>query len=146
MFWCSAFLKVLRELVDVQEQTLAVNRSILKVLRLRKPGVVFLRLVSEEDSMLKFVLMLPAAGAADVVTRRLVVKIGDAEPTTAELAGDAVESVEMSGEENAAVVGSLVDVDDAGNESEPSTFSFVLLDTIAPPQPGAIGLKVTAEE
>ena len=60
LFWTTRVLRYLEELA-------MLAHSILKVLRLRKPGMVFLKMISEEGNMLSFVLSLPAAGAADVV-------------------------------------------------------------------------------
>jgi hypothetical protein len=143
MFWNNRMIVLLTELVTVA-------KSILKVLRLRRPGLVYLRIVGEfqkgSDWMLRFKLLLPAPGASDVVTRKLTVAIGAAEPVTVDLPGDALESAEYSGGDNETVSGSLVDVDDAGNQSEAREFSFVLVDTLPPPQPGEIGLVVTGEE
>jgi hypothetical protein len=103
------------------------------------------KLTKEENDMLFFEFELPAPGASDVVTRKLTVKVGSADASTVDLAVGAA-SPEFSGADNDVVEGSLVDVDDAGNSSEPSNFSFVLTDTIAPPLPGQVGLKVTREE
>lgn len=119
--------------------------DLLKVMRLRQPGLVFLKLIGEENSMLKFVLMLPAAGAPDVTERLCTVAIGANGPTTWTLPGTAVESDEMAGNDNDLVTGYLVDVDDANNHSEPRSFSFTLADTIPPPRPGEIGLRITGE-
>ena len=143
MFWNN-------RIVDLLTELLGVSRSILKVLRLRKPGLVFLVVTGEfkkgHTHMLRFKLVLPAPGASDVVNRKLTLQIGSAEPESLQLPGDAVESQEFEGQDNDTVSGQLVDVDDAGNESEARTFSFVLVDTLAPPQPGEIGLVVTGEE
>lgn len=118
----------------------------LKALNLKKPGYVFLVQKFEgDDGMLKFVLMLPAKAAPDVVSRELVVSI-DGQATTVVLGADQVETAEMVGQDNASVTGSLVDVDDAGNRSPAREFSFTLLDTFPPAQPGEIGLKVTGED
>lgn len=143
MFWNSRVIALLSELV-------ALANSILKLLRLRRPGLVYLRVVGssyERDvKMLRFKLVLPAPGAADVVSRKLDVAIGTADAVSVELAGDVLESAEYSGEDNSPVSGWLIDVDDAGNQSEPREFSFVLVDTLPPPQPGEIGLLVTGED
>jgi len=143
MFWTTKVIVLLTELVSVA-------KSILKVLRLRRPGMVYLRMTGVfyegKKKMLKFKLVLPAPGASDVVSRNLSVKIGDAEATSEVLDGSALESAEYQGADNAAVTGSLSDTDDAGNVSDAREFSFVLTDTIAPPQPGEIGLVVTGEE
>lgn len=138
MFWTTKVLKLLTEII-------AYQKAILKVVRLKKPGMVFIRIVSEDGSMLKFVLNLPVPGAPDVVKRELVVKIGDADETTVTLDGSAIVSAELEGKDDEPVVGSLVDIDDADNRSVRSEFSFVLKDTIAPPSPGAVGLTVTEE-
>jgi hypothetical protein len=120
-------------------------KKILKNLRLKKPGTVLIGFKFEGgNGMLNFVLDLPVAGAADVVSRELTVVV-DGVSSVETLAGDAAVSADYSGIDNAVVTGSLVDVDDAGNRSEASEFSFVLTDTVAPPAPGAVGLRVTAE-
>lgn len=143
MFWTTKVIVLLTELV-------ALARSILKLLRLRKPGLVYLRVTGVfyegKKKMLKFKLVLPAPGASDVASRQLTVTIGTADPQTVTLDPTAIESGEYEGEDNAAVSGSLVDTDDAGNQSEAREFSFVLTDTLAPPQPGEVGLVVTGED
>jgi hypothetical protein len=90
-------------------------------------------------------LILPAPGASDVVSRELTVRIGTGEPMVAKLQGDVLVYSGYEGNDGDAVEGQLVDIDDAGNRSEARTFSFVLADTIAPAQPGEVGLKVTGE-
>ena len=119
--------------------------KLVKLLGLRKPGLVRLNFWQGENGMLKFVLVMPPVGAADVVKRHLTVSVGSSDPMVLELAADAVESSVLEGEDGYAVVGSLVDEDDVGNKSEAREFSFVLVDTIAPPQPGEMGLKVVEE-
>lgn len=119
--------------------------QLVKIFRLRKPGLVYLTLWQGENGMLKFVLVLPEKGAADVVQRELTVSVGDKEPVFVTVDGDAVRSSVLEGEDGEAVTGTLVDVDDAGNKSEAREFSFVLADTIAPPMPGEVGLEVTEE-
>lgn len=141
--------KVLRDLVmllSVSKQILEELKQIRKLLGKREPGLVFLKLVKEESEMLFFNLVLPAPGASDVVKRELVVSIAGADARTFELTGDATASEELSGADNDSVVGTLVDIDDAGNRSPAREFSFVLVDTIAPPAPGEVGLTVTREE
>jgi hypothetical protein len=139
MTWFSRVIQLLERLV-------VLASAILKVLRLRKPGMVFIRIYSEEGGVMKFKLVLPAPGAADVVSRKLTVAIGSDTPIEASLDGSALESLEMSAADGAIVAGSLVDVDDAGNASDPSTFSFVITDTIPPPAPGLVGLVITSDE
>jgi hypothetical protein len=95
--------------------------------------------------MLNFVLDLPVASASDVVSRLVKVQIADGVVSEFSLGAADVMTPELQGADGATVVGSLVDVDDAGNVSPAREFSFVLVDTIAPPQPGEIGLRVTSE-
>lgn len=119
---------------------------IVKILRLCKPGMVFLTLYKGDDNMLKFVLTLPTKSAVDVVKREVTVVVDGADPVVLELDGDALETGEFAGADGAAVTGTLVDVDDAGNRSPAREFTFTLVDNLAPPQPGEVGVKVTAEE
>lgn len=126
-----------------------INRTLnelIKVIRMgRKPGIVFPVFKDGEKNMLKFYLSLPAKGASDVVARELLVSIAGAEPALYVLGANATQSIEFVGSDNSTVVGTLVDVDDAGNRSGASEFSFVLVDTIPPATPGAVGLVVTEE-
>lgn len=143
MFWTTKVIVLLTELV-------ALARSILKLLRLRKPGLVYLRVVGEfkkgSVSMLRFKLVLPAPGASDVASRELSIKIGEGEPTGDILPGTALESGEFTGQDGEGVSGELTDIDDAGNRSPARAYAFFLSDTLAPPQPGEIGLVVTGED
>ncbi len=117
-----------------------------KILRLQMPGPVFLVKRSQgEDGMLNFVLDLPVASASDVVSRIVKVQIADGAVSEFALGAADVVTPELQGADGAAVIGSLVDVDDAGNVSPAREFSFVLVDTIAPAQPGEISLRVTSE-
>ncbi len=84
---------------------------------------------------------------ADVVTRELSVYVNGAdvarevrayEPTVTELGDVLVEqgsSVELR----------VVDIDDAGNRSEPAVLAFVAEDTLPPAQPGSLGVTLVAE-
>ena len=132
------FVQILRDILEV-------CRSILKLLRLRQPGLVFLKVVSEEGTMLKFKVALPPPGAPDVVSRNLSLTIGDEETMMVTLPGSALESEEYIRAEGTVITGSLSDVDDAGNVSPARDFSLTLVDTIAPPMPGEVGLTVTEE-
>lgn len=118
--------------------------SVAKILRLRRPGKVFLVLYSENDGMLDFKLILPAPSASDVVARRLSLQIGQNTPLEIGLMVDE-EAPVYAGEEGDVISGSLVDIDDADNESPPRDFEFTLRDTIAPGQPGELGIEVIRE-
>lgn len=84
---------------------------------------------------------------ADVVTRELSVYVNGSdvarevrayEPTTIEL-GDVVV------EQGSSVELRVVDIDDAGNRSEPAVLTFVAEDTLPPAQPGALGVTLVSE-
>lgn len=111
-----------------------------------KPKMVGLSILSQgETGMLKFVLTLPTVGVSDVVSRELTVAVGDVEAVLLTLSSDATESQEFEAADDTVVTGTLVDVDNAGNKSEAREFNFVIVDTIAPPQPGELGVKVISE-
>jgi hypothetical protein len=120
-----------------------------KVIGLRKPGLVFVKMTLEGHDMSKFALVLPQPGANDVVSRELTFAINDGEPVTQTLPGSAEESEEFEAVEGDVVTGSLIDIDDAvptPNRSEPSTFELPLTDTIAPPMPGQVGARMVSED
>lgn len=149
MFTLSKILSELVALVAVGKLLLVELRAIRKLLGRRAPGLVFLKVVREEDGMLIFSLSLPEAADKDVREggrRKLVVKVGEADSQSFDMPGDTTVTSELSGKDNDAVVGTLVDVDDAGNESPAREFSLVLTDTIAPAQPGEVGITVIREE
>lgn len=100
------------------------------------------------DSMadvLTYRVSAPAPVSGDVVTRLLTVSVNGAEGETNSFPGTATEFATFSVPQNAEVVVTLVDVDDAGNKSEASTYSFVAVDTIPPAAPGAIGVTLVGE-
>ena len=116
----------------------------------RMPGLIKLQTTYQtqkngDQKMLQFTLTLPPVGAPDVVSRELTTKVGDAEPVVVVLTPDVVEQAGFECEDNAVVTAALVDVDDAGNRSEAREQSWTVVDTIAPPLPGELGLLVTGE-
>lgn len=130
---------------DVRVLRVDIN-DLRKVIQLRKPGLVFSKMISEGmNGMSKFVLVLPAPGAADVQSREVVYSINDGTPVTSVLPGTALETEEFETEEGSVVSGTLVDIDDAMNRSEIRTFNLALRDTLAPPQPGEVSARMTEE-
>ncbi len=84
---------------------------------------------------------------ADVVERQLVVAVdGTATDDVKVFPADTTELGEISVPQGASVVLTLVDVDDAGNRSEPAVLEFVAADTLPPAQPGAFGVTLVREE
>jgi hypothetical protein len=117
---------------------------ILILLRLYKKRrkTFFIRVLEEYNNMLKFVLVLPEKAAVDVVSRELKVSVGDGTESIIVLNGDDTQSSNLLGNHNDKVAGSLVDVDVNGNRSPESLFDLVLVDNIAPPMPGQVGISV----
>lgn len=108
-------------------------------------------------SSILFRLTADAPSSSDVVKRKIAldVRSGDGESvrTEKEFAGDAVVFADEEGAESpffaapqdADVVVSLVDVDDAGNESPPATLEFKAVDQFPPAQAGGLGVTLVGE-
>ena len=83
---------------------------------------------------------------ADVVSRLLTLVVNGEDLGTAELPASAAEGLSVfSVPQGAEVVLTLVDVDDAGNKSEPAVLTFTATDTIPPQQPGSFGVTLVSE-
>lgn len=109
----------------------------------RQPLPVAVSLNREDASMLVYSLTLPPPGASDVVKRTLKQTVNGVELPNV----DVTDGFEVSYNDNDSVTLSLFDTDDAGNESPPSDpFAFTATDTIAPPQPGQVGVALLREE
>lgn len=83
----------------------------------------------------------------DVVTRELSVYVNGAD-TAREIRSYEPAAVDLGDvlvEQGTAVVLKVVDVDDAGNRSEPAVLEFVATDTLPPAQPGSLGVTLVAE-
>lgn len=83
---------------------------------------------------------------SDVAIRRLIVTVNGEVLNTTEHPKDATSFGEVSVPQDASVVVSLVDIDDAGNESQPAFIEFTATDTIPPSQPGSLGVSLVREE
>jgi hypothetical protein len=82
----------------------------------------------------------------DVVERRLSVKVNDAVLPVKVFDSQAVDLGELSFADNDEVVLTLVDVDDAGNVSEPATLQFTAKDNVPPSAPGGFSVALVREE
>jgi hypothetical protein len=113
----------------------------------RRP-LVWVRLSLQEPTSMALVYSVSAGPAvdADVTGRQLTVVVNGEVLSTVELAGSATDLGEVKVEQNANVTLSLVDVDDAGNRSQPAVLDFVATDTIPPAQPGSFGVTLAREE
>lgn len=82
----------------------------------------------------------------DVVSRELTVTVNGVESTVVTTAGNATDLGSVDVPQDALVVLSLVDVDDAGNKSPPATVEFTAVDTLAPAQPGGFNVTLVSEK
>lgn len=84
----------------------------------------------------------------DVVVRKLSVYLDGAETPreVREYEPSATDLGDLLVPQGASVVLSLVDVDDAGNQSEPATLEFAAVDTLPPAQPGMLGVTLVGEQ
>ena len=113
----------------------------------RKP-LFWVRLSFQEPTSMALVYTVSAGPAvdADVTGRQLTVVVNGEVLSVVELAGSATDLGEVKVEQNSNVTLSLVDVDDAGNRSQPAVLDFVATDTIPPAQPGSFGVTLAREE
>lgn len=81
----------------------------------------------------------------DVTSRELSVVINGLEQPVVSFPGHVVDLGTVDVPQDSEVVLRLVDVDDAGNRSEPAELVFVAVDTLPPAAPGALGVSLVAE-
>lgn len=111
-----------------------------------KPRSLNLVVESEMAGKLQFKVLLPVwPVGADIQSGELTVDVAGA-VSTIPVAMDQAEVTDLEGDQDAAVDLSFVYIDDAGNRSvSASIFSGTLVDTIAPPDAGSLGIEVTGE-
>ena len=135
------YLRCLKRLVCVVRVIRAIWRW------LRPPfvaGPLTVLSVKENENMLTYTIGIPAPGASDVVERELMVT-RNGETTQLTLALDATEEI-VEVEQGFEVELQLVDIDDAGNRSEPSVLSFTATDTVPPPKPADMTINSVTED
>ena len=95
--------------------------------------------------LLTYVVSAAPPVDGDVVSRVLTVSVNGVEQGSSTLSGDAVDLGSVTVPQDADVKLTLVDVDDAGNQSLPAEYYFVAVDTIAPAMPGSFGVTLVGE-
>jgi len=109
-------------------------------------GSVVLQHIEEIQIMaqgFRYTFAVPPPAAEDVVKTKVKhtsdgkSKDFEIDPTAATLQVEAVQGTDN--------VLELVDVDDAGNDSTPSVFSWLAIDTVPPPARGQLGILQTEE-
>lgn len=103
-------------------------------------------LTRRSSSMLIYSVTAGPVVDSDVVKRLLTATVNGEASEPSEYPADTTNFGEIGFADNDSVILSLVDVDDAGNSSEPAVFEFVATDTIAPAQPGSFGVTLLREE
>lgn len=137
-------------ILDIIETKFAETETLLYDLLLRSGHAVKIRIISTGENVMAdkilFNVILPPKAAPDVIEREVVIKIDDVE-TQFNIPGDQTLIEAYEGDQGALVTVSLIDIDDAGNRSPASVSPVItLVDTIAPPQPGQIGLEIFDEK
>lgn len=81
----------------------------------------------------------------DVVARQLSITVDGVSEGTRSYEGGTTDLGTFEASQDANVVLTLIDVDDAGNYSEPAVLSFVASDTLRPSTPGAFNVILVSE-
>jgi hypothetical protein len=108
-------------------------------------GVVQFRSDEYMADVLSYTVTAALPVDADVVSRTLTIVVNGENMGTVDVPVDSTELHVFSAPQDAEVTLTLVDMDDAGNKSEPAVYLFVATDTIAPAQPGGLGVTLTGE-
>jgi hypothetical protein len=82
---------------------------------------------------------------ADVVSRVVTLKINGEDKGARTFEGAVTDLGTVTAPQDAEVELSLVDVDDAGNMSQPATYTFTAVDTLPPAVPGAFNVTLVSE-
>jgi hypothetical protein len=110
-------------------------------------GVLQIRSELNMADILTYAVSVNPVVDADVVSRELSVYVDGSEAAreVRSYPSDAAGLGTVSVPQNSAVVLQLVDIDDAGNRSEPAVLEFTATDTIAPAVPGNLGVTLVDE-
>lgn len=95
--------------------------------------------------LLTYQVTVAAPVDSDVVARQLTVTVDGVSEGVRSFDGSATDLGTVEVLQDSQVVLSLVDVDDAGNSSEPAVVDFVAADTLPPSAPGAFSVTLVGE-
>jgi len=95
--------------------------------------------------VLTYAVSAAPAVESDVVVRELSVIINGVEQAVVSFPGYTLDLGEVDVPQDADVVLRLVDVDDAGNRSDPAEMYFTAVDTLPPSVPGGLNVSLVAE-
>jgi hypothetical protein len=146
--WLAAISETLTD-VELNLEAAGVDLEGIRHL-LNRPGFLKLVPLSERlENDMKVILykvVLPTEVDATTVNRELSVQVGDNPADVHQVPVDQAEVTDLEGPVDTPVCLSLVDVDDVGNRSIPSTLNVVLADTFPPQQPGEMSVVATGEK
>jgi hypothetical protein len=136
--------RIVAALESIAESLVAIKRSLS---RPAKPGLLsIINLRELEPNVITFDVALPALSTPhDVVRRELTVTVDGGTPDVRTANPEDASVTGFSVPQDASVSLSLVDIDDAGNPSAPSTLTYVAADTVPPAQPGELGITNVRE-
>jgi hypothetical protein len=110
-------------------------------------SITFVRSDNKGDIMaLVYTLEAGPVTVSDVTSRKLTVTVNGSVVSENSFPKETVSFGEFSFADNDKVTATLVDIDDAGNVSQPAVVEFVAADTLAPPVPGEFGAKLVREQ
>jgi hypothetical protein len=112
----------------------------------RPENFVYKFLRKDDNMALVYALAVGATADSDVVERRLTIDVNGEVAKINSYPATTVDLGELSFKQGDSVILSLVDVDDAGNASEPAVLAFVAKDTIPPQAPGGFSVALIREE
>ena len=136
------FLVILQNCIVVYSFFLAKKRYRLEL----RPRYIRYKFITKEINMgLVYELTCSTPTDLDVVERRLTVTVNGNVVATDSYSNTVTVLGERTFAQGDNVTVSLVDVDDAGNVSEPAVIEFVANDTIAPSVPG-LNIQLVREE
>lgn len=95
--------------------------------------------------MLTYAVVAPEVVDGDVVKRELSVVVNGLVQSVVVYSPETVVFDDIEVPQDATVLLQLVDVDDAGNRSEPAELEFVAVDTLPPTMPGGLSVNLVSE-
>lgn len=135
LVWLATFVYLERH-KDTPDNRVVVKPYLLSVLQIGRNVMA---------DVLTYQITVGAPVDHDVVARQLTVTVDGVSEGTRSFEGTATELGVLEVAQNSNVVLTLVDVDDAGNYSEPAVVEFVASDTLRPSTPGAFNVVLVGE-
>lgn len=136
-------------ILKLLETILKIILAILNRGRVPQPGPLKLVHTREENMAQVYTATLAPKTAADVVSHEVTLTgaaFVEGDAAVQSYADGTVSTGEFKAEDGVEFTTSYVQIDDAGNRSEPIVQTFTAVDDIAPAQPGELGLTHVREE